>query len=62
VAEPDDVGAVLSKATGKRQPLGVKGEGDKAILAVAIVAHEDGELAVWLQGLGTVAKELAITA
>ena len=43
VAESDDVGAALAKASGKGQLLGVIGERNESGLTVAIVAHEDCE-------------------
>src|SRR5579884_162571 len=62
VAEPDNVGAVLAEANRESEPLRVEGEGDKPGLSVAVIAHEDRELAGGLQSAGTVPNELAVAA
>src|SRR3954453_19664385 len=54
VAEPDDVGAALRQPGRERQPLGVVGEGDEPIAAVAVVAHQDGQLAARYERPGAV--------
>lgn len=45
VTEPDDVGAVLAKAQVERDLLGVVGQPNEPRLAVAIIPHENRELA-----------------
>lgn len=45
VAEADDVGAALDEAAIKGDAFGVIGEGHESGFAVAVVAHENGELA-----------------
>ncbi len=51
VAEADDVGAVLLQPGIEGQSLGVVDQRHVAGLAVAVVAHEDGQLAAGFQGL-----------
>ena len=55
MAESNDVGAMLIESGGKCQPFRVVRQRDKASLAVAVVAHEDCQLAIGLQGQGRVA-------
>ena len=62
MTEPDDVGATLPQARLEGKSFGVVGKRYKPGFPVAIVAHQDGELATGFEGIGTVAKELAIPA
>ena len=61
VAEPDNVCAVLAKANRESEPLRVVGEGDKPGFFIAVIAHEDGQLAAAIKCDGAVADELAVT-
>ena len=60
MAEADDVGAVLPESGGEGEPLGVVDQRDEPGLAVAVIAHQDGQLAAGFQGAGAVADELAV--
>src|SRR6266545_7806605 len=62
MAEADDVGPVLAQPAREGKPLGVKGEGDEPGLAVAVIAHQEGQLAACLESAGAVADELAVAA
>jgi len=52
---------MLDEAALKGKPFGVVSQRDKAFFAIAIVAHEDDQLAGWLERPGTVADELAVS-
>ena len=57
VAETDDVGAGLAQAEGKGQPLCMVGERDEPRFPVAIVAHEDDQLATGCEDASAILDE-----
>ena len=60
VVEPDDAGAVLTKASGESESLRVVGERAESGFAVAIIAHEDCEFTAWGQDTGTICDERGV--
>jgi len=62
VTEADDFGPVLTKANGEGKSFRVERERDESHLTIKVVPHEYGQFPAWLEGSGTVANELAITA
>ena len=60
VTESDDVGATLTKPALKGQLFRVIGEWNETGVAVAIVAHENRQLAIGFQGTGTICYEQSV--
>lgn len=55
--EADDVGAALAKSGSMGKPFGMVGQRHIPILAVGVVAHENGKFALFGQDTGAVADE-----
>lgn len=60
MGEADDVGTGLAQAALEGESLGVVGKRNETVLAVGVIAHEDGEFAAGGKDTGAIADERLI--